>query len=198
MDLNRQLYWSHDLKCYETRLWKSLSVAIVIHLVLAGWLLSQPQPPVPHLPDWMQVKLVAGLEMAERKVPPVKQTSEPLTRQTKKPAPKQSETTSTPKSTQAQDSIKSRKQPQLMDNPKPIYPAAAKRRGMQGTVLLKLNVSSRGKVSDVQLEKSSGYRVLDIAAINGVQQWQFIPAKEDEEEIASVVVIPVRFELQEL
>lgn len=49
-----------------------------------------------------------------------------------------------------------------------IYPKLAQKRNWQGKVLLSLRVSSNGKINDVQINSSSGYRILDQAAINSL------------------------------
>lgn len=202
MDLTRTCLWAPGYKLYENRFWRTLAIAIGFHIVLIWWLSQQPHIAMPELPDWVEVKLVAGLETAEQVTADKSQQATPQPRPTKnKPAAKanQPEKVTTPSApSQAKDSIQTRQQPKVLDNPKPVYPAAAKRRGMQGTVLLQLEVSARGKVTAVELKKSSGYRVLDVAAMNGVKEWQFIPAQDEDEKRISFVEIPIRFELQNL
>lgn len=45
------------------------------------------------------------------------------------------------------------------------YPTIARRRGWQGTVVLQLRIGADGQVSDLQVNASSGYPVLDRAAL---------------------------------
>jgi protein TonB len=80
-------------------------------------------------------------------------------------------------------------------NPAPDYPAAAKRRRMQGMVLLSVTVSPDGDALVVRLKKSSGFAPLDMAAENAVKRWQFIPAKRGENTVTAQVVVPVEFRL---
>jgi TonB family protein len=80
-------------------------------------------------------------------------------------------------------------------NPKPSYPQVAKRRGYEGTVLLKVLVSRAGKAEVVEVERSSGYGVLDEAALRAVRQWLFVPAKVGGEPTDSWVMVPVTFKL---
>ncbi len=56
---------------------------------------------------------------------------------------------------------------------KPHYPLSAKRRGQQGIVALKLLVQPTGKIANIQLEKSSGFAVLDQSAMSAVKKWIF-------------------------
>lgn len=55
----------------------------------------------------------------------------------------------------------------------PQYPAAAKRAGEQGTVLLELIVAPDGRPSEVNILRSSGFPVLDQAAVDAVRKWRF-------------------------
>lgn len=55
------------------------------------------------------------------------------------------------------------------------YPKLAVRRNWQGKVLLSLRVSSSGNIENIQLKKSSGYNVLDQAAINALHKMKNLP-----------------------
>jgi protein TonB len=80
-------------------------------------------------------------------------------------------------------------------NISPPYPLLARKRGYQGTVLLEVLVSTDGKAASIQLRKSSGYSMLDKAAIKGVREWLFYPAKRGDEVFEMWVTIPIRFTL---
>ncbi len=80
-------------------------------------------------------------------------------------------------------------------NPAPEYPAIAKRRGMEGRVLLKVLVTSDGNADTVQVLNSSGYGILDAAATRAVEAWKFIPAKLGDETVMAEVVVPMEFRL---
>jgi TonB family protein len=51
-------------------------------------------------------------------------------------------------------------------HPAPEYPGLAQRMGYQGTVTLQITVDPSGVLTDVQLKKSSGYKILDDAALD--------------------------------
>ncbi|MBW1783803.1 MAG: TonB family protein [Deltaproteobacteria bacterium] len=89
-----------------------------------------------------------------------------------------------------------RARPAYRRNPRPAYPKMAKRRGYEGTVLLEVLVNSAGKVDDLRLLKSSGYRVLDRSAMKSVKNWLFEPGSVGEQKVDMWVRIPVRFELR--
>jgi len=80
-------------------------------------------------------------------------------------------------------------------NISPPYPLLARKRGYQGTVLLEVLVSKDGKAASIQLSRSSGYKILDRAAIKGVRGWLFYPAKRGDELFEMWVKIPIRFTL---
>lgn len=81
------------------------------------------------------------------------------------------------------------------ENPAPVYPRLARRRGLEGEVWLRVRVSARGEVLEVDVERSSTHPVLDRAAVEAVQQWRFHPARVGEVPVEGVVRVPVRFEL---
>ena len=80
-------------------------------------------------------------------------------------------------------------------NISPPYPLLARKRGYQGTVLLEVLVSKDGKAASIQVSRSSGYKILDRAAIKGVKDWLFYPAKRGDELFEMWVKIPIRFTL---
>ncbi len=83
-----------------------------------------------------------------------------------------------------------------LNNPKPVYPASAKRMGMEGKVLLKVFVSREGGVLDIEISRSSGYEILDNAALEAVKNWRFIPARRGESPKDEWVQVPVAFVLR--
>ena len=79
---------------------------------------------------------------------------------------------------------------------KPRYPESARRAGAQGVTLLRVHVLENGKVGEVNVEKSAGFRDLDFAAAEAVKKWLFEPARRDKEPVSVWVMLPVKFELQ--
>jgi protein TonB len=86
--------------------------------------------------------------------------------------------------------------PRYKINPPPRYPRAARRRGIQGTVVLSVYVDAQGRVANLWLLESSGYRVLDNSALEAVKKWSFEPGRKGDTKVAMWVNVPVRFELQ--
>lgn len=82
-------------------------------------------------------------------------------------------------------------------NPLPKYPRIARRKGWEGKVWLHVRVSAVGLVEEVTVERSSGYKSLDRAALKAVQNWRFYPVHQGLIPVAGEVRVPVRFEIQE-
>jgi len=81
------------------------------------------------------------------------------------------------------------------DNPKPEYPFAARNRGYQGRVVLRVDVLPNGTAGGVELTTSSGYDSLDAAALRTVRHWRFVPARRNGQPVAAAVTVPVLFKL---
>ncbi len=81
-------------------------------------------------------------------------------------------------------------------NPPPEYPRLARRRGLEGTVLLEVLVDRNGRVLEVSVQTSSGHSILDRAAIRGVRSWRFSPGTIDGQPSDMRVRVPVRFHLR--
>ncbi|OGA02072.1 MAG: energy transducer TonB [Betaproteobacteria bacterium RIFCSPLOWO2_02_67_12] len=65
------------------------------------------------------------------------------------------------------------------DCEKPAYPSAALRANETGIVLLSFLIDVDGKVLQGKVERSSGYRRLDDAALSGLSLCRFKPATVD-------------------
>lgn len=84
-----------------------------------------------------------------------------------------------------------------LKNPKPAYPPLALRRGIEGLVLLSVEVSQTGQTLSVSLKKSSGFVLLDTAALKAVRVWQFAPATRGGRAVSARVDVPIRFSLND-
>ncbi|MGD0282815.1 MAG: energy transducer TonB [Dissulfurispiraceae bacterium] len=83
-----------------------------------------------------------------------------------------------------------------LNNPKPEYPAFARRVGMEGMVMLKVLVSRTGTPLKIDVAHSSGYEILDKAAAGAVKNWRFAPAKHGDSPVDEWVQVPVAFSLK--
>ena len=86
--------------------------------------------------------------------------------------------------------------PMYRKNPPPKYPRIARSRGFQGTVLLNVLVNEKGRAENLWVTESSGYRILDNAAIKAVKDWVFEPGTKANKKVSMWVKVPVRYQLK--
>ena len=80
--------------------------------------------------------------------------------------------------------------------PPPPYPREALIGNLTGTVMLQVLVDIDGKPLEVTVQRSSGHRVLDVAARRQVlAKWRFNPAMRNGVPVQAIGVIPVEFKL---
>lgn len=87
--------------------------------------------------------------------------------------------------------------PLYLKNEPPLYPMIARREGYEGTVLMNVEVLSSGDCGRVEIIKSSGYSILDEAALKSVRKWKFKPARLRSTLVTVWVEIPIRFDLED-
>ncbi|MBE2292153.1 MAG: energy transducer TonB [Xanthomonadaceae bacterium] len=77
----------------------------------------------------------------------------------------------------------------------PRYPPAAARSGIEGEVILVIDVDANGNVTNVSVERSSRNRDLDRAAMEAARKWRFNPSIVNGQKAAGRVRVPVNFTL---
>jgi protein TonB len=81
--------------------------------------------------------------------------------------------------------------------PRPArYPSRAIDLSQQGTVIVRALVAPDGKADDIVVWRSSGYALLDAAALRAVRGWSFEPARMGSRRITAWVEVPVRFAIR--
>ena len=75
------------------------------------------------------------------------------------------------------------------------YPAIARRKGWQGVVKLQLLIESDGHISDLHIEQTSGYALLDKAALSSLQLAHVPDASQWLDGKAVSIVVPVEYRL---
>ncbi len=83
-----------------------------------------------------------------------------------------------------------------LNNPPPTYPLAARRRGHEGTVIVRAEIGSDGGCRQAALKKGSGHALLDQAAVAAVRRWRFVPAKRGDTAVTAWVEVPITFKLE--
>ena len=82
-----------------------------------------------------------------------------------------------------------------LNNPRPPYPFAARRMGLQGKVVLNVEVLSEGLCGQANVHQSSGHEMLDNVALQTVKTWKFVPARQAGRAITKWFKIPIQFSL---
>lgn len=77
--------------------------------------------------------------------------------------------------------------------PAPPYPRSARRMGIEGEVLLWVQVDAKGEVHELGIEQSSGHPILDRAALQTVAGWRFFPALQGEVPVTSRTTVRIQF-----
>lgn len=87
--------------------------------------------------------------------------------------------------------------PRAIHQPRPRYPMSARRRGLEGRVVLRVGVSRDGIVERTEVLESSGVAALDAAARSAVEEWRFAPARDAGGPTRGTVDVPIRFRLDD-
>ncbi|GIU46280.1 TonB1 energy transduction system for heme uptake energy transducer component TonB [Shewanella sairae] len=127
----------------------------------------------------------------EKDIPP-KVIDEPTTEVAKTPSHNQNQADAKQGVTQQSVALN---QPTFAAPPsQPHYPKKARKRGFQGTATVEVMFNQVGEQLSLTLVNSSGYRLLDKAALSAVEKWQFA-APTPQTAYAYTVRVPVKFAL---
>lgn len=85
-------------------------------------------------------------------------------------------------------------EPRFRSTPLP-YPRRARDLGQEGTAMIRVKIDPRGLPAEVLLLESSGYAVLDHAAVKAVGRWQFEPERRGGRAVSGWADVPVRYVL---
>lgn len=189
----------------NTRVLKAVSLSLLLHgTVLAGWRTGTTVLPQLAAFEPIEVALLGEPAPRERLAPRPLPVAAPQPRPAET-APIADDTVAetTPVSEPAGEAaatdeplVEARSDVVSLNNPKPPYPLAARRRGIEGRVLLTALVRADGGCAEVQLKQSSGSSLLDNAALGTVRLWRFVPAQRGNTAIDSWVDVPVSFRLE--
>jgi len=87
--------------------------------------------------------------------------------------------------------------PDYRDPPQPpIYPPRSVSLGQQGRVVIRAAIDHDGVPESVVVWQSSGFPLLDTAAVTAVKRWRFMPARRGGMAVAAWVQVPVNFRLR--
>lgn len=186
-----------------------VGIVVLAHLMLFAFWLAQPQPPVVAVNE-MSISF-ANVQMPQSDVAPQPEIRpepkpEPKPRVIEPEAPQSSqqvvpdetpapamETPPSPVQLDAEPDYRA----DYLNNPRPPYPLVARRMGYQGKVILNVEVLAEGRAGDVKLQTSSGYDILDKAALQTVKTWKFSPATRFGQPVTQWFLVPIKFSLEE-
>jgi protein TonB len=86
-------------------------------------------------------------------------------------------------------------QPVLVKQVKPEYPAAAKERGLHGTVTLQGTVTLLGTVDKIKVKRGIEPS-LDAAAVAAFKQWTFLPGRKGDKPAPVKIDVEITFTLR--
>jgi TonB family protein len=75
----------------------------------------------------------------------------------------------------------------------PVYPEAARKKGIEGWVELAFTVAPNGTVQDVEVRNASPANVFDDAAVRAIRGWRFEPVERDGERVSQRAMVRLRF-----
>ena len=85
--------------------------------------------------------------------------------------------------------------PEIIGVISPVYPEFARKAGVQGTVILEVEVYKDGVIGGIRVKKSvqPGPGGLDEAAITAVRKIRFQPGKSSGQAVDTTVIVPIEF-----
>jgi len=75
----------------------------------------------------------------------------------------------------------------------PLYPFAARRKGIQGTVTLRFIVNREGKVVEPSAVEGEPPGVFDVSVLKAILRWRFKPAIKNGKAVDVTISMPVHF-----
>jgi protein TonB len=85
------------------------------------------------------------------------------------------------------------REPTKVKHVNPVYPEVAARAMVQGSVVVELQVSTQGRVTDARIVK--GIPLLNDAALAAVRQWVYTPPLVDGVPVRLIMTVTVRFKV---
>ena len=148
------------------------------------------QPSEPVMQKTTQTTLVEPIktDTTERKITTVRDSEQPVTTNQAEQATANASTRSAMPKLMAKATFKTK--PTAIN-----YPRKAKRRNMQGEVLIEVWLDKQGNQIKRTVVSTSGYSLLDDTALTTIANWQFQPAQQGSIAIAHRVRLPITFKL---
>ncbi len=178
-----------------------VGLVLLLHaVVMAAWWL-QPEAPAVLVNEM-------SISFTNAQMPQADVTPRPMPKQKQRePEPQPAEEPAPQAAAQPQQAEASPPSPVQLDtepdyradylnNPRPPYPLVARRMGYHGKVVLDVEVMAEGRAGDVKVHQSSGYEILDNAALQTVKTWHFTPARRFGQAVTRRFLVPIKFSLE--
>lgn len=85
--------------------------------------------------------------------------------------------------------------PQLIKRVDPVYPEEARKKRIEGVVILKAHIDEKGRVEKTRVLKSES-SLLNQAAKEAVEKWVYEPVEKDGKPVSTVLTVTVTFRLK--
>lgn len=82
--------------------------------------------------------------------------------------------------------------PEVLSAVPPVYPAALRRAGVEGRVVLLVVVDEQGRVEEARVERSSRPE-FEAPALEAIRKWRFRPGMKDGQPVRTFLRQPIRF-----
>lgn len=151
----------------------------------------KPRKPLPKEPDKPQKKIIEKTPaLQEEKVEEEPVENESLTEKIieKKPLSEKA-------IEQKPGGVLKKINPSLVNGKKQVYPRAAKKRNIEGTVILELFIAPDGSTTRCIISQSSGFSILDKAALKAAKSWKFTAGSLNGVKTGMLVKVPVMYKL---
>lgn len=86
--------------------------------------------------------------------------------------------------------------PRILRKVMPQYPSHAERNNIEGKVVLRFIVDSRGNIVEPEVTESEPEGVFDDAAMEAIRKYKFKPAEKAGEPVDCIVIVPMSFRLR--
>jgi protein TonB len=85
--------------------------------------------------------------------------------------------------------------PQVLRSIPPEYPYGAKRNRVEGEVVVRMLVTSKGVPTNLSIESATPANVFEKAALSAAKRWKFRPGRYKGQAVDTWVLLPFNFEL---
>jgi protein TonB len=86
--------------------------------------------------------------------------------------------------------------PRVVHRVEPVYPPEARNQGLEGTVVLHVNLDERGRILRAWVARADAPEVLIRAAMDAIYQFEFEPGRQKDTSVPCTVAIPFLFHLE--